>query len=138
LDKRAFLEEAYRILKPGSRLVVADGFRKKHAGSAFFEMAFKQVCRGWSLETFGNIHAFKDAMVDVGFEDIQFRDVSWQLAPSVMYVPWVSIKFLVGQILSGAGDAPFKKLHFIAPMMGLVVGLHRAQYGYYLLSARKP
>lgn len=49
-EKKAFLTEAFRVLKPGSRLVVTDGFRKREKGSWLFEACYRQVCRGWSLE----------------------------------------------------------------------------------------
>lgn len=136
--KKAFLDEAFRVLKPGARLVVADGFRKRGKGSPLFEKCYRQVCRGWSLETFPQVDDFFRQMEHSGFTDIVMQEVSWNIVPSVLYVPWVSIKYLFTSILGKKDDREFQKLHFIAPMFGLIVGLHRSDYGYYLVSASKP
>lgn len=136
--KQAFLREAFRVLKPGARLVVADGFRKRDRGSRLFEACYKQVCRGWSLETFAQVDTFVRQLEQEGYEDIIVQDISWRISPSVLYVPWVSIKYLFSSILGKKGERDFQKLHFIAPMFGLIVGLHRRDYGYYHISARKP
>lgn len=137
-DKKAFLSEAFRALKPGARLVVADGFRKREKGSPLFEQCYRQVCRGWSLETFAQVDKFVRQMELTGFTDIKVQEASWNIAPSVMYVPWVSLKYFFTSIFGKKGDREFQKLHFIAPMFGLIVGLHRSDYGYYLISAKKP
>jgi len=136
-DKIAFLREAYRVLQPGSNLVVADGFRKTKRANPVFEFSYRQVCKGWSLETFANIDDFTEAMYSVGFKNIVVEDISWRIAPSVLHVPWVSIKYLFTHLFSKKGSKKFQALHFIAPMMGLVVGLHRKHYGYYLVTANK-
>lgn len=138
LDKRSFINEAFRVLKPGARLVVADGFRKVEKGSWIFEKAIEKVCEGWSLETFANIDDFVEAMESAGFEDIAVEEISWRVAPSVMYVPWVSFKYYLGSIFFGDGENSVKKMHLMAPLMGLVVGLHRSFFGYHMVSAKKP
>lgn len=136
-DKLAFLKEAYRVLKPGARLVVADGFRKTKKANGFFEFCYKQVCKGWSLDTFANIHDFKAAMQAVGFKDIVIEDISWKISPSVMHVPWVSLKYVFTHLLARKGNKKFQWLHLLAPVVGLIVGLHRKHYAYYLVSASK-
>ncbi|MGH1486881.1 MAG: SAM-dependent methyltransferase [Cellvibrionaceae bacterium] len=137
LNKARFLKETYRLLKPGAKLVVADGFRKSNKGNMIFEFAYKHVCKGWSLETFGHIDAFVQEMEKIGFKEVKVEDVSWRIAPSVLHVPWISIKYLFTHLLSKKGNKTFQWLHFVAPMMGLIVGLHRPHYGYYLVTARK-
>jgi ubiquinone/menaquinone biosynthesis C-methylase UbiE len=136
-DKSRFLREVHRVLKPGAKLVVADGFRKTKKANPLFEIAYKQVCKGWSLETFASIHDFTDAMKDVGFSKVEVEDISWNIAPSVLHVPWVSLKYIFTHMLSKKGNKRFQWLHFIAPVMGLFVGLHRKHYGYYLVTATK-
>ena len=96
------------------------------------------MCDGWALEDFAGIDEFVQAMKEIGYEDIQVKDISWRVALSVSFVPWVSFKYFVKSILFGKGDKRLQLGHFIAPMYGLLMGLHRKQYGYHIVSARKP
>ena len=137
-DKRQFLQESYRVLKPGARLCVVDGFTKGQQHSKVFNYLYRKVCDGWALEDFAGIDEFVQAMKEIGYEDIQVKDISWRVALSVSFVPWVSFKYFVKSILFGKGDKRLQLGHFIAPMYGLLMGLHRKQYGYHIVSARKP
>ncbi len=138
LNKSAFLKEAYRVLKPGAKLVVSDGMRMRDKGTRFYEYCYKQVCYGWSLTTFAQVNKFVEEMERLGFVDIQVKNIALNITPSVAYVPWVSIKYLFSTLLSKKGEKDFQKRHFIAPMFGLIVGLHFWQYGYFHVSGRKP
>lgn len=137
-DKRQFLEESYRVLKPGARLCVVDGFTKGRKHSRFFNYLYRKVCDGWALEDFAGIDEFVSAMQDIGYEDIEVKDISWRVALSVSFVPWVSLKYFIKSIIFGKGNKRLQLGHFIAPTYGLLMGLHRGQYGYHIVSARKP
>ena len=137
-DKKNFLKEAYRVLKPGARLVVADGFTKGDNHSKLFNHLYRKVCNGWALQDFASVDAFVDAMKEIGYEDIRIQDASWRVAISVLYVPWVSFKYFFKNVFFNRNDTRIQKGHFIAPMYGVLMGLHRKQYGYHIISAKKP
>jgi len=137
-DKRQFLTESFRVLKPGSKLCVVDGFTKGKNHTRLFNHLYRKVCDGWALEDFAGIDEFTQAMQEIGYEDIQIKDISWRVALSVSFVPWVSFKYFIKSVLFQKGDKKIQLGHFIAPTYGLLMGLHRKQYGYHIISARKP
>lgn len=137
-DKRAFLEESFRALKPEARLMVADGFTKGTKHSRLFNFFYRKVCEGWALDDFASVDEFVATMRDIGYEDIKVQEASWRVALSVMYVPWVSLKYFFSKIVLSKDDTQIQMGHFIAPVYGMLMGLHRGQYGYHIISGRKP
>lgn len=138
-DRKSFAE-AYRILKPNGRLVVADAFLKKEpeelcTGSHF---SYKQLCNSWSLERLGNIHQVVAEMESIGFKDIRVEDVSFRVAPSVLHVPFAIIGFALRKLVKNG----YLKRQSINNLKGsffaLLCGLHLKSFGYYLVTGTKP
>ncbi len=73
-NKEQFIKEAFRLLKPGGRLVVVDGFVKD------FENNNSDVIRkwldGWQVNYLESPGRFKEFMKNAGFADIAYRDIS--------------------------------------------------------------
>jgi MPBQ/MSBQ methyltransferase len=134
-DKAALIREAYRILKPGARLVVVDGFQKLDTPmSAPVRRAYETICRCWVMEA-AHLASFLRCLEGTGFDDIRVEDASWRAAPSVAHVPWVSLRFLLQEARHGLTEQ--RKNNLLAPIVMLLLGMDRRRFGYYYISARK-
>ena len=138
--KEAFLAEAFRVLKPGARLSVADGFIKGTGKmNALLAWAYGKVTRNWAVETFAEIETFRRAMAAAGFEDIRVEDISYRIAPSVAHIPWVTLRFLLRELWKTRLRLNEVRWgHIVACVLSPVVGMARTRFGYYLVSGAKP
>jgi len=101
-DKGALLAEAHRLLRPGGRLVVADGFLGNGRFiSALQRRIYRKLCECWVIEELGQLEAFTAKLEQLGFTDIRVEHLQLRVAPSVAHVPWVTLKFLLTDVVFG-------------------------------------
>ena len=102
MDKSALLAEAHRLLRPGGRLVVADGFlgSGRFAG-ALQRRIYSKLCECWVIQELGRLDLFTARLEQLGFTDIAVEDLQLRVAPSVAHVPWVTLKFLLTDVVFG-------------------------------------
>ena len=96
------------------------------------------MARNWAVPCFANIDAFRRALADNGFADIEVEEISWRLVPSVAHIPFVTARVLLRYL--ARRDLRIGRVrwgHVLASVLAPVVGLMRRRFGYFLVTARK-
>lgn len=139
LDKAAFVKEMMRVLKPGKRFVIVDGFIKQDPSTfkSLLGYSYQQVIQGWALPSFPHLGLMTEAIRQNGGDQIQIKDFSFRVAPSVMHSPFTVLFFLVKKFFQGEKLNPVRIGHLKACLLGLVLGMHRKQFAYCLVTGVK-
>ena len=137
-DKRRLLEEAHRLLRPGGRLVVVDGFLRGRFVNKVQQHIYRKVCECWVVEDFAELQPFVQRLEKLGFREITVEHLQMRVAPSVMHVPWVSLKFLLTDVIFGA--RPMTRARWnnvLAPLLLPLVSAPLGPLTYCMVSATK-
>ena len=138
-DKAALIREAARLLKPGARLVVADGFIKNPQIplGRTFTWLHEEICRSFVLPEMGRIDAFTAALRDHGFTDIATEEISWRVAPSALHAPLAVLWFRAQKLWRHQPLSEASANNLRGSLLTAVLGANRWKFAYYLVSATR-
>ncbi len=82
-DKFDFTKEAFRVLKPGGRLVVADFHSQPIIEDSADDELMKKWTDSWAIKSYATKDQFTDALKKAGFQSICSRDITEHVKPSI-------------------------------------------------------
>ncbi len=132
-------KEAYRILKPNGKLVIADAFLKKKVEDLgpTSQFCYQRLCDSWSLERLGTINGVVADLKAVGFKNIVAEDISFRVAPSVLHVPFAVIGFALRKLIKSGALKKESINNLKGSLFALLSGFHMRSFGYYLITCTK-
>lgn len=81
-DKVLFVKEAYRLLKKGGRLIMADGFGMKDEYTKVQSQEMRHWLNGWGVEALETQAKFVQHFNHAGFCDVAYRNMTPYVIPS--------------------------------------------------------
>jgi MPBQ/MSBQ methyltransferase len=139
LGKDAFVKEMMRVLKPGKRFVIVDGFLKKepHTFRGLLKYCYNEVCKGWALPSFPHEGLLVEQLRKNGGDDIEVRDISFRIAPSAMHAPYAVVSFLIKKMFEGEKLNAVRIGHLKSCFLGLILGMFKHRFTYLMVTGIK-
>jgi cyclopropane fatty-acyl-phospholipid synthase-like methyltransferase len=138
-DKGALLKEAHRLLRPGGRLVVADGFLGSDKFlNALQRRIYRKLCDCWVIEELARLDLFTARLEQLGFVNITVERLQLRVAPSVAHIPWVTLRFLLTEVVAGKRKMTRARWNnVLAPLLLPLVSAPVGPMTYCMISATK-
>lgn len=139
LGKDDFVKEMMRVLKPGKRFVIVDGFlkRKPEKFRGILKYCYNEICKGWALPSFPHVGMLVDNLKKYGAGDVEVRDYSFRVAPTAMQAPFTVVYFIIKKMMQGEKLNSVRLGHLRACFLGLILGMFRGSFSYCMVTGIK-
>jgi len=138
--KCSFVKEVYRLLKPGGRLVLTDGYRRRELRGKQEEKIMREFCEGWALYGLVSYTEMAREMSKGGFERVKVEDMTEATTMSLNKMRSLVKWWRLGEIVLGWIDLPIVKMaraNALA-MSAWIKGIDTGLFGYFAHVASKP
>ena len=98
-NKEKFIQEAYRILNPGGRLIIADGFASKQNYFGIEKRMMNRWLDGWIVNYLDTPDSFKLFARKAGFNNIDYKDVTENVFRTSQIMYYASFVFLIFHLI---------------------------------------
>jgi SAM-dependent methyltransferase len=136
--KADFVREAARLLKPGARLAVVDGFLLRPRPGRLAGWLHRLWADSWAVPTLAVRGDFVDALRSNGFEEVEVQSLRWRVAPSALHIPALATRFALAELWKARGRlSPWRRKHIVASYCALVLGLFWRDFDYCMVTAKR-
>lgn len=130
------LAEAARMLKPGAKLSVMDGFLMREPRS-WRKGLVDTVARGWALDHFPKLRSFTKALERAGLTDVHVRDLSFRMGPCALHgLPLLAFTYLEDLFRRPRMDE-LERAHLRSCGLGILLGMQRDLFRYCHVTATR-
>lgn len=138
-DKHKLLEQAHRLLRPAGRIVVADGFLATgNFPTALQRRIYRKLCECWVIEELAQLDLFTARLERLGFTHITVEQLQFRVAPSILHIPWVTLKFLLTDVVFGKREMTRARWNnVLAPVLLPLVSAPLGPMVYCMITATK-
>ncbi|MGH2731615.1 MAG: methyltransferase domain-containing protein [Actinomycetota bacterium] len=138
-DKRDFIREAFRILKPGGSLVVQDGFRVERPFSKEEHDLQRSWLSGWMVPNLASREEFATWSAEAGFVDVTEEDCTTNVARSCRRLHHVTVAcYPAAKLLHKLGVRSDIQHGNVRAARDQWRAMRRGLWGYGIVTGRKP